>query len=267
MSFKKKLTRKQLLTQQDELITLTATIVNYIRKQGRMFIVSIAAILGVGLLVGIVSFYQTSLQNEANLLEAAAYRTYHGRVQDTASPSAGGPVFSSKEDLYRAARTKYQEVLDQYPDTPNAKRALLYIGSCSHQLGEYERAQEAYRQFLDKSSPEDVQYYEALRSLGYAQEEAGEYKSAAVTYKNVIKLTPDQNKVVPYLDLVRVYEQVKDWKQAEQVYRAMLAFVAEPKQREVLEHKLRQVRKRAGSLESKVKIPEMEIISETSSVP
>ncbi len=247
MSAKKKITRKQLLKQPDEFITLSTKIGDFIREQGRLVALGLGGVVGVLLLGGLFYFYQGHNREQANLLEAAAYNAYHGQVIGAAEAplsSARASVFTSNEERYRTAQAKYQELLSQYPDTPNARRAQLYLGNCAYYLGEYQQAQRAYQEFLQETPQDNIWYQQVLHSLAYAQEEAGEYLKAAQTYRRVIDLAPGQSKPIIYLDLARTYEQAKSWQQAEQAYESMLNFASTPGQKKMLEDRLRQLRVR-----------------------
>ncbi len=248
MSAKKKITRKQLLKQPDEFISISTRIGDFIREQGRLAALGLGGVLGVLLLVGGWYLYQGHNREQADILEAAASNAYHGQVIGEAEAPPSSPrssVFSSQEERYRAAQTKYQELLSKYPDTPNARRARFYLGNCAYHLGEYGQAQRAYQQFLQETPQDNAWYQQALHSLAYAQEEAGEYLKAAQTYQRVIDLASGQSKPIIYLDLARAYEQAKSWQQAEQAYESMLNFASTPEQKKMIEDRLRQLGARA----------------------
>lgn len=242
MPAKRKLTRKELLKQPDEFITISSKIGTFVREQGRTVVFGLGATLSVLILTGVFYLYQQHNLEQANLLETAAYKAYHGQVIGaTENLSPQGTIFSSKEELYKTAQSKYQELLNKYPDTPHGKRARLYIGLCAYQLGEYEQAKQAYQQLLDESSQEDSWYQQTLHNLGYAQEGAGEYLQAAQTYQQLVNLVSDLSKPMIYLDLGRAYEQAKAWEQAQQTYESMLKLATTPEQQKMIQGKLRQI--------------------------
>ncbi|MFQ5847606.1 MAG: outer membrane protein assembly factor BamD [Candidatus Methylomirabilales bacterium] len=59
-------------------------------------------------------------------------------------------LFYLKRDKFKAARGRFERVLDLYAGTGLEAKALYYLGEAYTGLGEEQKAQEAYRQLLEK---------------------------------------------------------------------------------------------------------------------
>ena len=244
MALKKKLTRKELLNQQDEFISFSSHVANLIREQGRLVVVGLFAMFGVGLLVGVSYLYQQHNHDQARILEEAAYNAYHGQVigaSESAQAVNQGTIYTTSEEKYKAAQVKYQELLEKYPDSLSAKRARLYVGLCAYYLGEYGKAKKAFQRFLDEAPQDSIWYQQALHNLGYAQEEGKDYLEAAQTYQRLADVVPKASKPLIYLDIARAYEQANAWSQARQTYENMRQFVSMPEQEAMIGDKIRRL--------------------------
>ena len=250
MALKKKISRKELLKQPDEFISLWAQAANFVRRQSRAVLGALVVLAAAAVFLVALHFHRQNEQERANLLERSAYRAFHGRVidQDEASGENLPPeeTFTSPRERYRSAQAKYRELLEKHPGTPQARRARFYLGLCAYHLGEYDRARRIYQELLEQSAPESPWYRQALHNLGYALEQAGEYSQAAATYQELLDLVPGHRKPIIYLDIARAYEQAKAWDKARQVYEQLQGLALDERQQ-------RMVAQRLGRLEAAAK--------------
>ncbi|MBI5788396.1 MAG: tetratricopeptide repeat protein [Candidatus Schekmanbacteria bacterium] len=239
MSLKKKLTRKEMLNQPDEFVAGFTKTAEFIRHNKSLIQWGIAGLLLL-IIATIAHFvYHGNKKEQAGLLEAEALKAYQGEQTDRQNM----PETVGKTSDYKAAQIKFRELLDKYPGTENARRALLYLADCSYKLKEYAQAEKLYHQYLAEYPEQDMWQMLALHSLAYSQEEEGKYLNAADNYQKLASLLgDDKQKQIVYLDLARTYKLGKAWDKAIQVYQNMLQTLEDPAQAEIIKNQMAQAK-------------------------
>ena len=95
------------------------------------------------------------------------------------------PGRPSGRDLQKAIKA-YEDVVKQFPGSPEAKKAMLSIGECHEELAEWLKAAAIYRRLI-KAFPGSREAHNAQLRLGYAYYNAKQYDNAVIAYQEITK--------------------------------------------------------------------------------
>jgi len=164
----KRLTRKELLRQDEFLTTVEKTQQFWEDHRNAIIIGATSVVVAVALIIGGISYFKAREGRGAAAL-TEALRPYHGSVlgqQTSPRPVADQLQFSSEVEKYEQAITALDGVIDSYGGTEAGKVARLYRGHTLYNLGRYAEALEAYEGF--RSTAGDG-YLSGLALLNMAQ--------------------------------------------------------------------------------------------------
>ena len=128
-----------------------------------------------------------------------------------------------RESKFDDAKTIFEEVRRNFPDSKAGGPALIYIGESFCRSGKLNAAEEIFREYLTKY-PDGEFSPRAQEGLGYVMEERGKFMEAIDAYRKVYENYPDSY-LCPQavLDIARCYEAMKDWAQAKKTYEEILS--------------------------------------------
>jgi tetratricopeptide (TPR) repeat protein len=169
---KKRITRKELLKEPDEFMTLTGRVIQFARKYKNPILYGTAALMVAVLAVSGIRYYRGWKENQAS----AALR------QATARYESSG---AEKKDL-PAVKQEFQKVVDKYSNYHGGKMARLLYANLLYESGEYDPAIENYRKAL-----EDFSEYPSLKtlirsSIGYAYQGKKDFQAAAEQFEAMV---------------------------------------------------------------------------------
>ena len=202
-----KIDEKKLNTPNLFLVKARHTLDYLIENRKRVF-------LAVGVAVGVVLIavswylYRLDYESKAQKLYAAAFNYYHSAQTDYAGDAA---VPQSVE--------KYREVVEKFPGTKAAGLALFSLGNVYYRVADYDRAVEAFQDFLKSSAARKELKSLAFSGLGYCYEEKGQLDKAVEAYESATN-EPISSAFsgMTYMNIGRVYEKSKDPKKALDYY-------------------------------------------------
>ncbi|MBW2076622.1 MAG: tetratricopeptide repeat protein [Deltaproteobacteria bacterium] len=192
---KKRVTRKELLKKEDEFVSLSARIYQYVvehRARIQWAAISLAAILVI--ILG-VSLYFRHLNQKA----LAAYNmAYKSLVSDTSSQAAEESIQRSTEELDRLIR--------EYGWTKVATLAIPQLAYLKFGQGNYEEAITLYETFLEKVKTGSIYQPMAYFGLAACYEAKGDHQSAIRYLNKIIENDASFLKEEAMFSLGRVYE-------------------------------------------------------------
>ena len=200
---KKRITRKALLKEPDEFLTLTAKTVRFVQENQKQ--VSYALIGIVVVISGFLAFRYFSSVSERNAY-ALFEEGFTHYVGQTSQPQSA--------QLTEMAKEKFGEILKEYSSTTAAKLSLPVYGDIQFRAGSYDKAIELYRQALKKYSEEPSLLAILWNDLGYAYEGKKDYASAVDCFQKVIAFQGDFLKADAYFNLGRMYEALNQKEKA-----------------------------------------------------
>lgn len=183
----KKLTRKELL-RQDEFLTTMEKIQQFWEEQRNVLIISaVALVVAVILIVAGISFFNAREAKGAAAL-SEALRPFHGSVLGQQSPTRAADdqlQFSSDAEKYQQSISALDGVIDGYGGTEAGRVARLYRAHSLFNLGRYAEALEEYQSFRNAAGNG---YLSGLALLNMAQchKLENDYPAAIETYQQLI---------------------------------------------------------------------------------
>jgi tetratricopeptide (TPR) repeat protein len=225
-------TRKQQLKKPDEFISTLDWLGEQIYKRAKLVwtVFGVLVIIAAGM--GAYLFYRHQQVTRAVALE------FQGSQYFRQQPPLGekGPA-ASQEENYKKAIEQYQKTIQDYPGTPAASIAQLYIGNAYMELKDFDSAVSAYRSYLDKKPLNDVMAGLAYQRLGYAYLAKNDFENAQKAFESVDHLAGALNKDQVDYELGRVNETLGKKEEAIKRYQEIVKqftdslFLAEAQQR------------------------------------
>jgi tetratricopeptide (TPR) repeat protein len=222
MAAKKKITRKE-IKEPDEFITLWSRVLAFAVARKREALYGLAGFL---VLVLLLSGWRTYSRNQ----EARA-SVLLGEAQE-ALASKGG-TDPSGPALDRAV-SALENLLATYPRTRCAQTGRLVLADLKYRQGDYEKAIEIYRSYLDRGHRTNELTALAWEGIAYCQEAQGKYEEAIASYRKAAETQPSYHPGWALLGVGRCLEATGKLQEATEVYRKFLAdYPQHPRAREV----------------------------------
>ncbi|MGE5257228.1 MAG: tetratricopeptide repeat protein [Hyphomicrobiales bacterium] len=166
----KKKTRKELLKEPDEFITLSSRVLGWVTR----FKDEITyALLGVVVLAAVVSGYVYY----SNRQEAAAASLLAQALAKLERLSAEKP----RDKAVQEVSENFRFIYNDYSGRANGSIARLIYANLCYETGDYQQAADLYRTSLPLFADQPLIHFQILKSLGYTYE-ALQDAAAAVTY-------------------------------------------------------------------------------------
>lgn len=225
-------TRKQQLKKPDEFISTIDWLGEEIRKRAKVVWALLGLLAVIGLGIGAYWFYQHQQEVRASALEYKASQYFQQQPPGTEKGAA-----PSRQENFKKAIEEYQKTIQDYPGTPSAVIARLYLGNTYMELEEYDAAVKAYRLFLEKKPVNDILAGLAYQRLGYAYLAKNDLAEAQKAFESVDHLAGAVNKDQVDYELGRVNEDLGQKEEAIKRYQAIVKqygdslFLAEAQQR------------------------------------
>lgn len=214
----KKVTRKELLKEPDEFLTLTGKSILYFRQHPRQVMVAslVFVVCGVAAL-GLYSYHNYQEKQSHDVFQKAVL-DYYSLVQPDASLSA------DKLDYLLNA---FEQVAKRYPSLPAGEQALLYSGHVLFQKQDYKGALERYNSMQSTSLVKKGLAPLVLYHIGRTRLAMEDYEQAILIFDQLSKDTNSPYRREAYASIARIYELMNKNKEAVQTYRQYLKIFPE----------------------------------------
>lgn len=174
-----KMSRKELLKEPDQFITVSGRLIAFGRRHQRPLIYGAAAVLVLLVAFTAVRYFTARAENRAFALLDAHTAQYRQRL------AAEGP-----QAALEAVADDFESLIADYGGRTGGRLARVRYGDVCYAAGRYERAVELYRGAL--ADFEDEPFYRSLllTGLGYAYQQQGDAARAAEFFGRVVE-APD----------------------------------------------------------------------------
>lgn len=209
---KKKLTRKQLLKQPDEFLSLSAKVTAYVTGHQRQF-EYLGIALGILILMGLGGY---TYYRHINKTGQEYYNEGYNAFMQAFNPDMKAKDLKKPEELF-------QRVIDDYGLSNAAILALPEEAYLRFLNKDYDDAITLYRKFLDKVSGN--YRYESLARLALAAcyEQKGDLQTAIVTLKPILTELSNPFREPAMLNIARLYRLTHQVKMEKEVLKEFVA--------------------------------------------
>ena len=184
MAKKKKVSRKELLREDDAFIQAASSSAEWLKEnRAAVMAAGIATVVAIlGIWIGLLYVEDRDLEASQNL--AAALAVFDGEVvEEGADPSATPPTFASEKAKWAAAKTAFEELA-----TSSGKLSpigVFYLADIAEKSGDLVAAQEGFAEAIEVLAPGDTLYFLAVERLAYLQERSGKSADALATLEKI----------------------------------------------------------------------------------
>lgn len=179
MAKKRKKTRKELLKEPDEFMTITGKLIEFAVEHKNQLTYALGIIVALALIISGYRFFSIRSENKAAALLDQSLAKYVELQNDQK------PV-----EAYDQVSADFQLILDKYGDKKSGKIARLTYANICYKAGKYEQAIELYKQSLNDFENHPTIHNQVISSLGYAYEQIKDY-ATAVSYFEKLTSAPE----------------------------------------------------------------------------
>jgi tetratricopeptide (TPR) repeat protein len=179
MAKKRKKTRKELLKEPDEFLTISTKLINLAIEYKTYLTYALGIILVLAVIISGIRFYSIRAENKASELLVASLTKYNSLKLE-----------KQPAEVYDEVSADFQFILDKYNGKESAKLARLTYANICYNAGKYEQAIELYKTAQTEFAKHPMILNQVLSNLGYAYEQKGDYE-IAVSYFEKISSAPE----------------------------------------------------------------------------
>lgn len=174
---------------QDEFQAKGFELVEWMQEKRHVVLGLIAAIVVAGGALSAYALMQAGANEAASKVYAEALKAYEGGIGDPLpGENSDGPRFKDAKERAQKARELFEKVVSEHRSTDVSTLASLYVGHTSLQLGEADKAVEAYQRFLDRTDKKDPLRFAGLDGLASALEAKGDVDGAIQRLQEIVDL-------------------------------------------------------------------------------
>ena len=212
MAKKRKKTRKELLKEPDEFMTLSGKLIGFAVTYKTQLTYGLGIILALAIVFAGIRFFSIRAENKAAALLEGSLVEYNSLRTDK-TPAA----------VYDAVSGGFQDILQKYGGKNSGKIARLIYANICYDAGKYEQAINLYNTSLKDFEAHPMIHSQILSSLGYAYEQQKQY-SAAVGYFEIISTSPEQiQRGEALFHLGRLYNKLGQPGKSKEAYQKILS--------------------------------------------
>jgi len=179
MAKKRKKTRKELLKEPDEFLTISSKLINLAIEYKTQLTYALGIILVLAVIISGVRFFSIRAENNASALLEKSLMKYNS-VKAEKKPA----------EVYGEVTADFQLILDKYKGKESAKLARLTYANICYDAGKYEQAIELYKTAQTEFAKYPMILHQILSNLGYAFEQQEDY-ATAISYFEKISSAPE----------------------------------------------------------------------------
>lgn len=202
---KAKKSRKQLLSTNDEFITISGKLLRYAGEHKKQLHILGYCIMGAVLLFIAGNFYLKNL----NIKAQNTYNTGFYTISENTK------LDKSEEDLEKS-RESFEEVLTDYSISKVSSLTLPELAYIDFLEKKYDDAISKYQEYLNNAPGKPYSSY-AMLALSVCYEEKGEYDNALNTLEKVTAGTDDYSRAQAMLSLARIYRLKNDYSKSDEI--------------------------------------------------
>jgi tetratricopeptide (TPR) repeat protein len=197
---RKKVTRKQLLKEPDEFLTLSAKTIQWAQANSRQLSWTLAAILLLAIVFSAIRFFSVQAEAKSLVLLDQHKAAYEALLKKDGTP----------QKAYGQVKPSLEALIKKYNGKNGAKMATVFYADISYRAGQYDQAIGLYRRALDDYREEPAIHDLIVSSLAYAYQGKKDYPSALKYFQQLVDGPRTTLKPEALFNLAAVYAQSGD---------------------------------------------------------
>ena len=211
MAKKRKKTRKELLREPDEFMTISGKLIGFAVDHKNQLAYALGIIVILALIVSGYRFFSIRAENNAAALLDKNLTKYNSLKAD-----------KQPDEVYGEVSADFQFILDKYKGKESAKLARIIYANICYNAGKYKQAIELFKTALTDFAKYPMIHQQILSNLGYAYEQEKDY-STAVGYFEKISTAPEPiMRDEALFHLGRLYDKLGENEKSREAYNKIL---------------------------------------------
>jgi tetratricopeptide (TPR) repeat protein len=208
---KKKVTRKQLLKEPDEFITITGQLIAWAKENTKALGIGATLFFAIIIAVSIYAFVNGRRATAANMMFGQALEKY----QTEAGEKGGLAAFS-------AVSGDFDTLIDSYGGQPAGKLGRLFYGHMGAMAEDHDKAIAYYQRALNDFGDDPALRNIIHNGLGAAYQQKGDYPKAIAHFQKVADGPDSVLKDAALFNLGKLFGQLGKTEESRQAYQRLM---------------------------------------------
>jgi tetratricopeptide (TPR) repeat protein len=211
MAKKRKKTRKELLREPDEFMTISGKLIGFAVDHKNQLTYALGIIVVLALIISAYRFFSIRAENNASALLDKSLTKYNS-IKAEKRP----------DEVYGEVSADFQFILNKYKGKESAKLARLIYANICYNAGKYKQAIELYKTALTEFAKYPMIHHQILSNLGYAYEQQEDYSTAAGYFEKISSAPEPIMRDEALYHLGRLYDKLGENEKSREAYNKIL---------------------------------------------
>jgi tetratricopeptide (TPR) repeat protein len=211
MAKKRKKTRKELLREPDEFMTISGKLIGFAVDHKNQLTYALGIIVVLALIISGYRFFSIRAENNASALLDKSLTKYDS-IKAEKQP----------DEVYEEVSADFQFILNKYKGKESAKIARLIYANICYNAGKYKQAIELYKTALTEFAKNPMIHYQILGNLGYAYEQVEDYLTAVGYFEKISSAPEPIMRDEALYHLGRLYDKLGENEKSREAYNKIL---------------------------------------------
>ena len=211
MAKKRKKTRKELLREPDEFMTISGKLIGFAVDHKNQLTYALGIIVVLALIISAYRFFSIRAENNASALLDKSLTKYNS-IKSEKRP----------DEVYGEVSADFQFILNKYKGKESAKLARLIYANICYNAGKYKQAIELYKTALTEFAKYPMIHHQILSDLGYAYEQQEDYSTAAGYFEKISSAPEPIMRDEALYHLGRLYDKLGENEKSREAYNKIL---------------------------------------------
>jgi tetratricopeptide (TPR) repeat protein len=207
----KKKTRKQLLKEPDEFITLTGKAITFVTGYQKQISYLLCTIMAIALIFFGYRFFAQRAETKAFTRLGQTQSKY-----DTLKKTSSGAA------AYSQVSEAFQSIINKYGGNAAGKLARVMYANISYDAQQYEKAIALYKQSLNDFKDDKLVYNMVLSNLGHAYQRIEDEQNAAAYFEKAASATDSPIREDALFNLSLMYEKLGEAAKSQKMLQEIL---------------------------------------------
>jgi tetratricopeptide (TPR) repeat protein len=211
MAKKRKKTRKELLREPDEFMTISGKLIGFAVDHKNQLAYALGIIVVLALIISGYRFFSIRAENNASALLDKSLTKYNSIKAD-----------KKPDEVYGEVSSDFLFILNKYKGKESAKLARLIFANICYNAGKYKQAIELFETALTDFAKYPVIHHQILSNLGYTYEQKEDYATAAGYFEKISAAPEPIMRDEALYHLGRLYDKLGEKEKSREAYNKIL---------------------------------------------